>query len=188
MQGIINAFDMPGRQSFMVQMVEDRARPLERHRHQLVDGEHGAAGRPVARRHVDRGFQRGMVLPDRRHQLHCRHRLPADDAPPSAPVKRKATSTFADYEGGLDLRLGVPARAHHPLLFAVVSLMGMPFVVLMPIFAAQVLHGGPHTLGFLMGAMGVGALISALALAARKSVLRPGADDSRWPPPSLAWA
>jgi MFS family permease len=57
------------------------------------------------------------------------------------------------------------------LLFAAISLMGMPFVVLMPIFAAQVLHGGPHTLGFLMGAMGVGALISALALAARKSVL-----------------
>jgi MFS family permease len=46
----------------------------------------------------------------------------------------------------------------------------MPFVVLMPIFAAKVLHGGPHTLGFLMGAMGVGALVSALALAARKSV------------------
>jgi len=35
----------------------------------------------------------------------------------------------------------------------VISLMGMPFVVLMPIFAARVLHGGPHTLGFLMGAM-----------------------------------
>ncbi len=56
------------------------------------------------------------------------------------------------------------------MLFAVVSLMGMPFVVLMPIFAAKVLHGGPHTLGFLMGAMGVGALISALSLAARRSV------------------
>jgi MFS family permease len=55
-------------------------------------------------------------------------------------------------------------------LFAVVSLMGMPFVVLMPIFAARVLHGGPHTLGFLMGAMGIGALVSALSLAARKSV------------------
>ncbi len=40
----------------------------------------------------------------------------------------------------------------------------------MPIFAAGVLHGGPHTLGFLMGAMGVGALFSALSLAARKSV------------------
>ena len=56
------------------------------------------------------------------------------------------------------------------MLFAVVSLMGMPFVVLMPMFAAKVLHGGPHTLGFLMGAMGVGALISALSLAARKNV------------------
>jgi MFS family permease len=57
------------------------------------------------------------------------------------------------------------------LLFAVVSLMGMPFVVLMPIFAKSVLRGGPHTLGFLMGAMGLGALISALSLAARRSVL-----------------
>jgi MFS family permease len=56
------------------------------------------------------------------------------------------------------------------MLFAVVSLMGMPFVVLMPIFAARTLHGGPHTLGFLMGAMGVGALASALSLAARKTV------------------
>jgi len=48
--------------------------------------------------------------------------------------------------------------------------MGMPFVVLMPVFAANVLHGGAHTLGFLMGAMGVGALISALSLAARRNV------------------
>jgi MFS family permease len=57
------------------------------------------------------------------------------------------------------------------LLFALISLMGMPFVVLMPIFAVEVLHGGPNTLGFLMGAMGIGALASALSLAARKSVL-----------------
>src|SRR5277367_2766453 len=56
------------------------------------------------------------------------------------------------------------------LLFALVSLMGMPYMVLMPLFAAQVLHGGPHTLGFLMGAAGVGALISALSLVVRKSV------------------
>ena len=57
------------------------------------------------------------------------------------------------------------------LLFAVVSLMGWPFTVLMPVFAGTILHGGPHTLGFLMGAVGVGALISALSLAARKTVL-----------------
>jgi MFS family permease len=46
----------------------------------------------------------------------------------------------------------------------------MPFVVLMPIFASQVLHGGPHTLGYLMGASGVGALVSAISLTLRKSV------------------
>ena len=49
--------------------------------------------------------------------------------------------------------------------------MGWPFTVLMPIFALNVLHGGPHTQGFLMGAVGVGALISAISLAIRKTVL-----------------
>jgi MFS family permease len=56
------------------------------------------------------------------------------------------------------------------LLFALLSLMGWPYAVLLPMFAAQVLHGGPHTLGFLTGASGVGALASALSLAVRKSV------------------
>ena len=41
----------------------------------------------------------------------------------------------------------------------------------MPIFAAKVLHGGPHTLGFLMAASGVGALAGAMSLAVRRSVL-----------------
>src|SRR5689334_21945744 len=57
------------------------------------------------------------------------------------------------------------------LLLIVVSLMGMPFTILMPIFAAKVLQGGAHTLGFLMGSVGVGALISAAYLAARRTVL-----------------
>ena len=52
-----------------------------------------------------------------------------------------------------------------------VSLMGWPFTVLMPIFAGNILKGGPHTLGFLMGAVGIGALVSAISLALRKSVL-----------------
>jgi MFS family permease len=56
------------------------------------------------------------------------------------------------------------------LLFALVSLMGMPYMVLMPVFAGKILHGGPHTLGFLMGAAGAGALISALTLVLRRSV------------------
>jgi MFS family permease len=57
------------------------------------------------------------------------------------------------------------------LLLGLVSLMGMPYTVLMPIFADKILHGGPQTLGFLLGASGVGALAGAIYLASRKSVL-----------------
>jgi predicted MFS family arabinose efflux permease len=54
---------------------------------------------------------------------------------------------------------------------ALVSFMGMPYAVLMPIFARDILHGGPHTLGFLMGAIGIGALAGAAFLASRKSAV-----------------
>jgi MFS family permease len=47
----------------------------------------------------------------------------------------------------------------------------MPFAVRMPVFATKVLHGGPHTLGWLMTSTGTGALCSALWLASRTSVL-----------------
>ncbi len=57
------------------------------------------------------------------------------------------------------------------MLLSIVSLIGMPYVVLMPIFAKNILHGGPDTLGLLMASSGVGALSAALYLASRKSVL-----------------
>lgn len=56
------------------------------------------------------------------------------------------------------------------LLLGIVSLMGSPYAVLMPIFADQILKGGASGLGILMGASGIGALVAALALAARKSM------------------
>lgn len=56
------------------------------------------------------------------------------------------------------------------LLLAFVSLFGMPYMVLMPIFADRILHGGPRAFGVLMGAAGVGAVGGALLLAARRHV------------------
>jgi len=57
------------------------------------------------------------------------------------------------------------------LLVALVSLMGMPYAVLVPVFAKDILHGGAHTFGFLMTAAGSGALAGTLYLASRRSVI-----------------
>ena len=170
MQGCINAFDMPGRQSFMVQMVEDRAdlgnaiaiNSSMVNMARLV-------GPSLAGIIIAVSSEAWCFLIDGISYLAVIASLLAMRVNVAA-VSRKTTSTFTELKEGWTYVSGfLPIRIILSL-FAVVSLMGMPFVVLMPIFAAKVLHGGPHTLGFLMGAMGVGALISALSLAARKSV------------------
>ena len=56
------------------------------------------------------------------------------------------------------------------LLLALTSLVGVPYRVMMPVFARDILQGGPHTLGFLMGGAGVGALAGSIYLASRKGV------------------
>ncbi len=170
MQGLINAFDMPGRQAFMVQMVGDRAdlgnaiaiNSSMVNMARLV-------GPSLAGMVIAASSEAWCFLIDGISYLAVIASLLAMHihAPAS---KRKAASTFTELQEGWSYVSGFLPIRTILLLFAAVSLMGMPFVVLMPIFAVTVLHGGPHTLGFLMGAMGVGALISALSLAARKSV------------------
>jgi MFS family permease len=88
-----------------------------------------------------------------------------------AAVKRVATSMLVQLREGWDYVAGFAPIRTILTLFATVSLMGWPFTVLMPIFASKILKGGPHTLGFLMGAVGIGALVSAISLAVRKSVV-----------------
>lgn len=87
-----------------------------------------------------------------------------------APRPRPAGTAFERVRAGFRFvaRTG-PVRAIM-LLLGLVSLAGMPYAVLMPIFADQVLGGGAGALGVLMGAAGVGALAGAVLLAARKSL------------------
>jgi MFS family permease len=169
-QGVVNAFDMPGRQAFMIQMVEDR-RDLSNAiaiNSSMVNMAR-LVGPSLAGMLIAVSSEGWCFLIDGISYLAVIASLLLMRLP-IAPVKRKTASAFAEMKvGWIYVSEFLPVRTIL-LLFAVVSLMGMPFVVLMPIFAARVLHGGPHTLGFLMGSMGVGALISALALAVRKSV------------------
>lgn len=81
---------------------------------------------------------------------------------------------FAELKEGFTYTFGFKPIKHLLILLSISSLMGMSYSVLMPVFAKEILHGGSHTYGFLMGAAGFGALSGALFLASRKSVLKLG--------------
>jgi MFS family permease len=86
-------------------------------------------------------------------------------------IQRNATSMLEQMREGWDYVRTVRPIRTILLLFALLSLMGYSYAVLLPIFAAQVLHGGAYTLGWLTTASGIGALTSGLSLAVRKSVV-----------------
>ena len=171
-QGLINAFDMPARQAFLVQMVEDKqdlgnAIALNSSMVNLARlvGP-SLAGAVIAR------LGRRLLLPDRRHQLHRGDCLAAGDAAAaSAAMKPTVDSMLGQLKEGWTYVSGFAPVRTILLLFAMVSLMGWPFTVLMPIFAGNDFAGRSAHLGFLMGAVGIGALVSAISLALRKTVL-----------------
>jgi MFS family permease len=87
-----------------------------------------------------------------------------------APPAREPSSALAEIVAGFRFVAGTrPVRALL-LLLGVTSLTGMPYVVLMPVFAGEILHSGARGLGILMGFSGIGALGGALALALRQNL------------------
>jgi len=168
-QGLINAFDMPARQSFLVQMVDDRndlgnaiainssmangARLIGPAIAGVVIGVAGEGWCFL----ID-GISYFAVIAS----LVVMHIKPLD-------IRRNAASMLEQMREGWDyVRTFRPIRTIL-LLFAVINLMGYPYSVLLPVFASQVLHGGAATLGWLAGASGIGAVVSGFSLAMRKS-------------------
>jgi MFS family permease len=85
--------------------------------------------------------------------------------------EKKNTNIVQELKEGFMYAYGfTPIRAIL-LLLALTSIMGVPFSVLLPPFAKDILYGGSDTLGFLMSAAGAGALVGAVFLASRRSVL-----------------
>ena len=169
-QGLINALDMPARQSFLVQMVGGRtdlgnAIALNS---TMVNGARllGPALAGITIGAVGEGY---CFLMDGLSYFAVIASLLVMKLDAQAP-RNSTAGMFAQLrEGWTYVSTFAPIRTVM-ILFAVISFMGVPYTVLMPVFASKILHGGPHTLGFLMGAAGVGAVIAALSLAARKSV------------------
>lgn len=85
-------------------------------------------------------------------------------------VRRELKSPFAEIREGFVYVATTPPIRALLLLLGLVSLAGMPYAVLMPVFAADYLGGDSGTLGFLMGCSGIGALAAALTLASRRHV------------------
>jgi MFS family permease len=171
-QGVINAFDMPARQSFVVEMVEKRedlpnAIALNS---SMVNAARllGPSIGGVIIAAVGEGWC--FTLDAISYLAVIASLLLMRLAPRPAQAARQ-TRLLQELRDGWSYVAGSAPIRSILLLLALVSLVGMPYTVLMPIFASTVLHGGPHTLGFMMAATGVGALLGALFLANRRTVL-----------------
>jgi len=171
LQGLVNAFDMPARQAFLVQMVEDR-KDLGNAIAINSSMNNGARliGPAVAGLVIAAVGEGWCFLIDGVSYFAVIVSLLLMRIKPM-DLRRQTGSMLQQMREGWDyVRTFRPIRTIL-LLFALLGLMGMPHAILLPIFAGQVLHGGAHTLGWLSGASGIGALASGLSLAARKSVV-----------------
>lgn len=169
--GLVNAVDMPTRQSFVVQMVERRedlgnAIALNSslfNSARLIGPSLAGALLPL----VGEGI---CFLLNAVSYLAVIVALLAMRVPPRA-AQRSGTHVLQHMREGFSYALGFAPIRTILLLLAVVSLAGTPYTVLMPVFAREVLHGDARTLGLLMSASGVGALLGAVHLASRRTVL-----------------
>jgi MFS family permease len=169
--GTVNAFDIPARQSFLIEMIEKRedlgnAIALNS---SMVNGTRligpSLAGITIA------AFGEGVCF-----LLNAASFLAVIAALAAMRVKAKAVqaakaSVLHELREGLTYAYKFPPIRSILLLLALVSLMGVPYTVLLPVFARDILHGGAHTFGFLMASAGLGAFVSAILLATRKSVV-----------------
>lgn len=167
--GVVNAFDLPGRQAFLVDMVgkEDLMNAIALNS-SMFNGARiigpAIAGILVSR--IGEGwcfFANGIsyiavIIGLFMMRVKTRSFIPPEGSPITHIVEGFRWAWNAE-----------PIRALL-LLLGLVSLVAMPYSVLMPVFAAKILHGGARGLGILMGSTGVGALLGALTLATRTGV------------------
>ncbi len=167
--GVVNAFDLPTRQAFVSEMVsrDDLMNAIALNS-SMVNGARivgpAVAGLVVAA--IGEGWcflANGLSFVAVIAGLLAMREL-------SSPPRRKPRSPLKEISEGVGFVLGhAPVRALL-LLLGIASLLGMPYGVLMPVYADRILGGGARTLGILMGSNGVGALIGALLLARRREL------------------
>lgn len=166
--GMVNAFDIPARQAFLVEMVgkEDLLNAIALNS-SMFNGARviGPAVAGILVAWIGEGwcfFANSVSFIAVIVGLLMMHVKPREIAGHGSMFEHIAEG-FRYVQNTMPIRLLL-------LLIGLVSLVGMPYSVLMPVFADKILHGGARALGLLMGASGVGAVIGALTLAARTGV------------------
>ncbi len=167
--GMVNAFDIPARQSFIAEMVgpRDMANAIALNS-SMVTGSRiiGPAIGGILVSLVGEGW---CFLLNGVSYIAVIAGLLAMQLPPHERVAQTASRLEHMREGFRFASETLPIR-HLLILLGIVSLAGMPYAVLMPIFAQEVLHGNSRTMGILMSMAGAGALLGAIALALRRGL------------------
>jgi len=167
--GCINAFDTPARQSFLIDMVEDKkdlgnAIALNS---SMFNGAR-LIGPSIAGILIATAGEGICFLINAISYCFVLGSLLLMKVTPKIKIQEKM-SVLKDFKEGLAYSLGIAPIKFTLLLLTIIGLSGMPYTVLMPVFSREILHGGAHTFGFLMGAAGLGALFSALFLATKNT-------------------
>ncbi|MBF2027014.1 MAG: MFS transporter [Oscillatoriales cyanobacterium C42_A2020_001] len=171
-QGLINAFDAPARQTFVKDLVErpaDLASAIALNS-SLVNGARlvgpAIAGIIIAR--IGTGF---CFLVDGISYIAVIAALLAMHLPRRPTVNQGKIDVLQWIREGFEYAFGFPPIRAILLLMAIFSLSAMSYTTLVPIFATEVLQGDAHTLGFLMAASGIGALMGGIYLTTRTTVV-----------------
>lgn len=169
--GLINAFDIPTRQSFIIDMVEKKedlanAIALNSSMFNLAR----LIGPSIAGILIAVVGEGMCFLFNGISFLAVIIALLAMKNIPKG-LKSKRSNILEELKEGVKYVFGFIPIRFILLLLSLISLVGMSYAVLMPVFARNILGGGPHTLGFLMGSIGLGALFATIYLASRTTVL-----------------
>ncbi|MBL8023734.1 MAG: MFS transporter [Elusimicrobia bacterium] len=169
LQGVVNAFDMPGRQALVVDLIEKKedlgnAIALNSSLFNLAR----LVGPSLGGLLIVAVGEGVCFLADGVSYLAVIGALLAMRVRPRVIAPPQTQGTLNQLWEGWRYTFKSPTIRPILILLALSSLMGAPYMTLVPLFAGNVLGGGPHTLGFLMTAAGVGALAGALTLAGQK--------------------
>ncbi len=167
--GIVNAFDVPARQAFVVEMVgkDDLVNAIALNS-SIVNGAR-AIGPAVAGVLVAAVGEGWCFLLNGLSYVAVITGLLLMKLPPRMQTDHPKKALAGVTQGYRYVRNTMPVR-DLLLMVGLLSFAGQPFSTLMPIFAEEILHGGARGLGLLMASAGVGSLAGALTLASRSSI------------------